>query len=184
MFDDIAAIRFGLAFAMSRFDVECEPLGDNGPDLAIFRDGETACVEVRRLRPLPTDVYESDGIGEDTLSRYGKPSRDIKKVIDEITGKFRQLVGKRGIVALWSNNDRYEELEFQVAMRSISDEVTEQCRRLPDDILFCAFRAPWRAPASGHLVYCEEFRGLSEPFSLWAQELESFSGKPQLRPHQ
>lgn len=169
MFDDIAAIKVGLAFVTLRFDVECEPLGDKGPDLAVSRDSETAFVEVRRFHPPATDIYEAYGADRDSPSRYGNP-----KVIDEIAGKFRQLAGRRGIVALWSSNDRYEELEFQAAMGSISEEVTGQCRRLPDGLLFCAFRAPWRAHTNGQLVYCEELRRLSEPFSVWAEELQHF----------
>lgn len=73
IFDDITAVRYGLAFGRLRFDVECEPCGDKGPDLAVSRDGETAFVEVRRFHPPATDIYEAAGSGGDALSGYGSP---------------------------------------------------------------------------------------------------------------
>lgn len=39
--DYFAEIRFGLAFKELRFEIEFEPCGSKGPDLAVFRDGQS-----------------------------------------------------------------------------------------------------------------------------------------------
>jgi len=163
--DYFAEVRFGLLFAHLRFAAVFEPLGLKGPDLSISRDGHSAYVEVKRFR--------SDGHAEeichDQLTPCGNPAKDIKKVLDGIIDKFKQLDCGNGVVALCSDHDDLEELEFEFAMKDIALASGTGIRELPDTLLFCVYAPAWRRV--GLRIYAEPFKKLSEPFLTWVDDL-------------
>ncbi len=162
--DYVAEGRFGLLFAHLRFATRFEPLGLKGPDLSISRDGQSAYVEVKRFRP--GDRAEEIG---DELTPYGNPAKDIKKILDRIIDKFKQLDCGNGVVALCSDHDDLEELEFEFAMKDIALTAGTGIRELPDTLLFCVYAPAWRRV--GQRIYAEPFKKLSEPFLTWADDL-------------
>ena len=162
--DYFAEVRFGLLFAHLRFATGFEPLGLKGPDLSISRDGQSAYVEVKRFRP--GDRVEEIG---DELTPYGNPAKDIKKVLDGMIDKFKQLDCGNGVVALWSDHDDLEELEFEFAMKDIALGSSTGIRELPDTLLFCVYAPAWRRV--GQRIYAEPFKKLSKPFLTWADDL-------------
>jgi hypothetical protein len=154
------------------------------PDLLVSRDGQSAYVEIKRIRPphpqhppaalrpragedkLLTDLFESYG-GEE----------DIKKIEDELRGKFRQVravCGGDSIIATWSDRDFVEEVDFGQAIRNIrrSQEDPNDGRRIPNGLLFCIFGSFWISCATGQQLYCEPLKQLNEPFLSWITELE------------
>ena len=127
MLDYFAEIRFGLMFEQLHFETEFEPFGVKGPDLSISRDGRSAYVEVKRFRSGGPAIEEI----RDELTPYGNPPKDIKKVFDQIIEKFSQLNCGNGIVALWSDRDDLEELEFEFAMKDIRSDAGNGIREVP-----------------------------------------------------
>jgi len=164
MFDYVAEVRFGLLFAHLRFETGFEPLGLKGPDLSISRDGQSAYVEVKRFRS--GDRVQEIG---DELTAYGNPAKDIKKVLDGIIDKFKQLDCGYGVVALWSDHDDLEELEFEFAMKDIALDSGTGIQELPDTLLFCVYAPAWRRV--GQRIYVEPFKKLSEPYLIWVDDL-------------
>ena len=162
--DYFAEVRFGSLFAHLRFEAVFEPLGVKGPDLSISRDGQSAYVEVKRFRP--GDRVEEIGDG---LTRYGNPAKDIKKVLDGMIDKFKQLDCGNGVVALCSDHDDLEELEFEFAMKDIALDSGTGIRELPDTLLFCVYAPAWRRV--GQRIYVEPFKKLSEPYLIWVDDL-------------
>jgi len=162
--DYVAEGRFGLLFAHLRFETGFEPLGLKGPDLSISRDGQSAYVEVKRFRS--GDRVQEIG---DELTAYGNPAKDIKKVLDGIIDKFKQLDCGYGVVALWSDHDDLEELEFEFAMKDIALDSGTGIQELPDTLLFCVYAPAWRRV--GQRIYVEPFKKLSEPYLIWVDDL-------------
>ena len=162
--DYFAEVRFGLMFAHLRFATGFEPLGLRGPDLSISRDGQSVYVEVKRLRP----GGRVEEIGNE-LTPYGNPAKDIKKVLDGMTDKFKQLDCGNGVVALCSDHDDLEELEFEFAMKDIALDSGTGIRELPDTLLFCVYAPAWSRV--GQRTYAEPFKKLSEPFLTWVDDL-------------
>jgi hypothetical protein len=156
-------------FAHLRFETAFEPLGATGPDLSIFRDGQLAYVEVKRFRS-GNRIEEIEQIG-DKLQPYGNPSKDIKKILDRILEKFKQLDCGNGIVALWSDHDDLEELEFEFAMEDVRADSDTEIRQLPATLLFCAFVPAWFPVRRRQRIYVEAFRQLSEPYLTWIEDL-------------
>ena len=172
MLDYFAEIRFGLMFAQLHFETEFGPFGVKGPDLSVSRDGQSAYVEVKRFRSGGPAIEEIP----DELTPYGNPPKDIKKVFDQIFGKFRQLNCGNGIVAFWSDRDGLEELEleleFEFAMKDIRRDAGNGIREVPGALLFCVFGSDWFYPRRGQRIYIESFQQLSEPFLTWAEDLK------------
>jgi hypothetical protein len=168
MSDYFAEIRFGLMFEQLHFETEVEPSGVKGPDLSVSRDGQSAYVEVKRFRSGGTAIEEIC----DELTPYGNPPKDIKKVFDQIIEKFSQLNCGNGIVALWSERDDLEELEFEFAMKDIRSDAVNGIQEVPGALLFCVFGSGWFNPRCGQRIYIESFQQLSEPFSTWAEDLK------------
>lgn len=172
MSDYFAEIRFGLMFAQLHFETGFEPFGIKGPDLSISRDGHSAYVEVKRFRSDEPAIEEIC----DELIAYGNPPKDIKKVFDQIIEKFSQLKGGNGIVALWSDLDDLEELEFEFAMKDIRRDAIFGIREVPATLLFCVFGSGWFNPRRGQRIYTESFQQLSHPFLSWAEDLRGLQG--------
>jgi hypothetical protein len=168
--DYFAEIRWGLTFAGLKFDAEFEPCGKEGPDLLVSRDGQPAYVEVKRLRPSVEDNGPPTGI-EGELMPYGNLQRSVRKIEDELVGKFRQVEGGSGIVAFWSDHTTIEDIDFELAIRNMRSDNETGVRRVPDGVLFSIFGSDWMS-AAGQQLYCEALRPLSEPFSTWVHELK------------
>ena len=83
--------------------------------------------------------------------------------------KFKQLDCGNGVVALWSDHDDLEELEFEFAMKDIALGSSTGIRELPDTLLFCVYAPAWRR--IGQRIYAEPFKKLSEPFLIWVDDL-------------
>jgi hypothetical protein len=173
MLDYSAEIRFGLTFKGLRFEIEFEPCGSKGPDLAVFRDGQSTYVEVKRFRPSIEDDGPTVGIG-DELMPYGNLQQSVKKIEDELARKFIQVQAGSGIVAFWSDHSTIEDIDFELAIRNMRSDNETGVRRVPDGILFSIFASDWMS-AAGQQLYCEALKPLSEPFSTWVQELKRFS---------
>ncbi|MGA7795767.1 MAG: hypothetical protein WCA19_22265 [Candidatus Acidiferrales bacterium] len=122
--DYFAEIRWGLTFSELKFEAEFEPCGKEGPDLLVSRDGHSAYVEVKRFRPSLEDDGPTAGI-EGELMPYGDLQRSVKKIGDELAKKFRQVEAGSGIVAFWSDHTAIEDVDFELAIRSMwSDNET------------------------------------------------------------
>jgi len=67
-------------------------------------------------------------------------------------------------VALWSDHDDIEELEFEFAMEGIRNDAAAGIRELPDTLLFCVFGSGWFNPRRGQRIYTESFKQLCQPF--------------------
>lgn len=98
--DYLAEVRFALIFAGLGFQVTIEPLGGTGPDLGVSRDGHDAVIEVMRFRKIFPGPPEFDPDKNFTLPGYGNPARDVRKAVQKIAGKFRQVGAENGIIAI------------------------------------------------------------------------------------
>lgn len=113
--DTLAELRYALLLRGIGGDVTWEPDGAAGPDLAVAIDNITVAVEVARFRPMNPGPPL---LGE-TLQVYGNPPRDIAKLIVKVSGKFRQIGDRRGMIALWNDDDALEESEARIAVRDL-----------------------------------------------------------------
>jgi hypothetical protein len=179
--DYIAEIRFGLIFAGLNYEIGFEPLGEKGPDLLISRDGQSAYVEVKRFRPSIRQQETSAGADDLTFKQYGNPLKDIAKVRAELLRKFAQVIGHKGIVAFWSDNDELEDLDFGFAVMDVRSDFQNEIQQVPDGFLFTAFASDWRNVSRNQQIYCRALRPLVPPFSIWAGELESVTVNDCLR---
>ena len=175
LYDYLAEIRYALVFAGIGFQVHLEPLGEEGPDLGISRDGHSAVVEVKRFRQVdqcPPKISLSDKeVLDDTfiLEPYGDPERDIKKVISRIAEKFKQVGNRESIIAVW--NDDEKDIESEHALSELRNDATQQRLSLPNGLLFVLYGSDWQRPRQQ--FYCFPLRILGIPHTNWMQELES-----------
>jgi len=91
-----------------------------------------------------------------------------------MTGKSAQITDHRGIIALWSSSERYEETELIGAFKAFQDDVESQCCTLPGGLLFCLFRAPARSVQTHRQMYVGRFKDLDVPFASWAEDWQNF----------
>jgi hypothetical protein len=185
LFDCTIEIRYALVFDSLHFQVKFLPPGTvEMPDLLVSRDDQSAYVEIRRIRPphpqrLPAALQRHTGGNElpnDLFEPYGG-DEEVKKIEDELRGKFRQVRavdGSTSIIATWSDRDFIEEIDFEQAMRNIrrSQADPDDGRKIPDGLLFCIFGRFWIACSTGQQLYCQPLKDLTEPFLTWAAELE------------
>ncbi|HXM64509.1 MAG TPA: hypothetical protein VN950_26850 [Terriglobales bacterium] len=170
--DYFAEIRFGLTFAELQFDTAFEPLGEKGPDLSVSRNCQSACIEVKRLRPRAKgDQLVSRSGDENELVQYGNPEMAVKKIEDELLAKFRQVKVGIGIVAFWSDSITFEDIEFELAIRHIQGDAEKGIHRVPDGLLFSIYASGWTSTA-GQQLYCAALKQVLEPFSIWMEELK------------
>lgn len=171
--DLYAELTFAMLFFALGFKVQFEPTGEKGPDLLVNRDHESAYVEVKRFRPRP--VTNALATIPSTVSPlfqpYGQPEKDTDKVRAELYGKFRQVIGHNGILAIWSDDDDLESLEHQFAVNDMRRDDELGFQHVPQTVLFSVFAGNWLS-ARGQQVYCSHFRSLNEPFRQWAEDLE------------
>ena len=131
--DLLAEFRYAEVFHSLGFRVEFIQ-GANLPDLKATREGHEIYIEVKRFRivhPGPPPLPE----GEFTLEEYGNPDRDIRKTLQNIEDKLRQLPPAHSVIAIWNNDEDLEELEVQDAVEHLS-------LRPPEDLLFVVYGWP------------------------------------------
>lgn len=175
--DYLAEIRYALVFVELGFSVQFEPLGRKGPDLGISRNGHDAVVEVKRFRqvdPGPPGISLSDEEfldGTFLLEPYGNPERDVKRIVSQITEKFRQVRNSDSIIAFWNEDE--SDIETEIAVRDLRSSTAQQGFTLPAGLLFILYGSSWQRPRQQ--FYCFPFRILGRPHSSWMRELKSFS---------
>ena len=173
IWDIHAEIRFALIFLGLQFNVEFEPLGEEGPDLVISRDGYSAYVEVKRFRETSGGRGPDLSIvADEPLRQYGDPPKDIAKVRAALLKKFGQVEGGNGIVAFWSDNEELEDLEFAFAVMGVWEDLQRQLQKVPDSFLFSVFASGWIDIGRQRQIYCRFVRPTIEPFLNWAKDLD------------
>jgi hypothetical protein len=178
IFDCLAEIRFAWAFEDTGRQPEfVRPRKTaRGPDLLVFGDGHSAWVEVTRLQSAEADAPDSLPDGELEFDLEDSEPH-IRKFYEVIASKIAQIEegcgSNNAILAIWSNHDDREDLEFRAAVQQIRCEAEEGLRRVPSGLLFAVLRAPLRNVSHDQLVYCEPFQELQEPFTKWAKDLET-----------
>jgi len=172
--DYLAEVKYALIFAGLGFQVEVDPKGKKGPDLGISRNGHYAVVEVTRFRKVhsgPPMLDMSDKLS--TLQQYGNPPRDIRKSIEKILNKLRQVQNGESIIAIWNDDEDLEEVEVQEAVEGIRDEAAQGILTLPNGLLFVLYGSN-RIGQDGRQLYCFPIHySAQEHQQLWQQELES-----------
>lgn len=176
-----AEIWYALMFAGLAFDVAIDPKGAEGPDLSVCRDEHSAAVEVTRFRRVhegpptasPADIPE-------ILPNYGDPLRDVRKVREKVTSKFRQLREGTGIVAIWNDDGDLEDLEACQGVAEIAREVATGVLSVPPDVFLVIYASELTYCREMQQVYCFKLRAECPGYQRrWAQELE-FSSVQQL----
>ena len=168
-----AEVQYALTFIGLGFEVEFEPLGDEGPDLLVARDGQSACVEVKRFRNTAApraNVCDPDGIP--LFQKVGNPLKDTAKVRSELIRKFRQVRDGNGIVAFWSDNEDLEDLEFAFAVSDVREDVESMVQTIPEGFLFSVFASDWMSARQSQQIYCKSVVPLREPYSAWVDDLQ------------
>jgi hypothetical protein len=176
VFDYLAEIRFGLTFAGLEFDLRFEPCGEKGSDLLVSRDGQSAHVEVRRIRasldePEPPSLDLGDDSIDAMLAPYGDFEKSVKKLEDELSAKFSQIGTGTSIIACWSDRLSVEEDDFEVVIRHLLIDAQTGAKRIPAGLLFCMFGWNWFT-ARGQGLRCGVLKDLAEPFVSWASDLK------------
>lgn len=175
LFDYLAEIRYALVFIGLGFKVQIEPLGKEGPDLEISRDGHSAVVEVKRFRQIdlePPKISLSDTeFSDDTflLESYGNPERDINKIISRAIEKFKQVSNNESIIAFWNENEN--DMETKIAVSELREVVAQRKLVLPPGLLFILYGSSWQRPRQQ--FYCFQLQVLEKPHINWIQEIES-----------
>ena len=167
LLDHLMEIQYGLLFNWIDFEVRFEPTGNKGPDLLVARDGVVAFVEVKRYRPKAgEEIPDYDGAGE-TIPPYGDPAYAQERIARDLLEKLRQIAPRNGIahgiLALWSDRDYFEDIEFECAVRQISSEPAGK------GLQFCVFGSDWIGRSQRY--FCEPVIPLSQPFNGWIEDI-------------
>jgi hypothetical protein len=160
--DHLAEIRYGVLFKKCRFRPQFEPTGNMGPDLMISKNGVSAFVEVKRYRPKEGEQIPEEWGPHGTLQQYGDPMKAQLRYENDLRGKLRQIAPRsgveHGVLAVWSDREHFEEVEFEPAVREVSAEATRKGLR------FCMYGSLWVRPTCV-LV------SLPELFTPWMEDL-------------
>ena len=170
LLDYLAEIRYALLFVGFGFEVEFEPAGNRGADLGIMRDDEKAVVEIMRFRKinsgLPLLNLEDENL---ILPEYGNIPRDVRKAFDKFLAKFRQIENRKGIIAIWNDDEELEEIETEAAVHDIRNDVKKGLLAIPNGLLFALYGSKW---IGNQQLYCFSFQNLEQPFETWKTEIE------------
>jgi len=174
--DYIAEAVYALVFAGLGFTVTVEPLGREGPDLEVSRDGRRAVVEITRFRkvyPGPPIFEHSDDSEGAELSQYGDPTRDIAKAFEKLRSKLSQVRDQSAIIAVWNDDGDLVEWEVRAAVALLCRSAEQRLLTLPDRLLFVLYGSQWvRAGDHRRQLYCFPVSSPMEPYyTLWQQEL-------------
>lgn len=178
-----AEILYALMFAGLAFDVAIEPKGAEGPDLSVCRDGHSAAVEVTRFRKMHEGPPMASPSDMPRIFRsYGDPLRDVRKVREKVTSKFRQLRKGTGIVAVWNDDEDLEELEACGGVAEIAHDAVTGVLTVPPDVFLVIYASELTYCRKQQQVYCFELRSECPGYQRgWAKELESSSLQQLLR---
>ena len=171
--DHLAEIRYGVLFKNLGFVSRFEPTGPKGPDLMVERDAVSAFVEVKRYRPKEgEDIPESLEPGG-TLQAYGDPVRAQDRIAKDLLNKIQQIEPRNGvehgILALWSDREFFEDVEFECAVRQVSEEPEAKQKNLR----FCVFGSDYIKMGPGQRFYCERVSAPFTPFDMWAEDIKA-----------
>jgi hypothetical protein len=170
LLDYLAEIGYALLFVGFGFEVTFEPAGNRGADLEIERDGEKAVVEIMRFRKinsgLPLLNLDDENL---VLPQYGNIPRDVRKAFDKILAKFRQIENRKGIIAIWNDDEELEEVETEAAVDDIRNDVMKGLLAIPNGLLFVLYGSKW---IGNQQLYCFPFQNLEQPFETWKTEIE------------
>lgn len=159
----MAEIKYGVLFKDCDFRVKFEPTGSKGPDLLVTRDEMSAFVEVKRYRPKEGEELPQDWGPDETLLSYGDPFNAQCAFETDLTRKLQQIklpIGiQHAILAVWSDRECFEEIEFEAAVRAISIEAAKK------EVRFCMYGSLWVDPK------CVEV-GLANNFQSWMDDLQ------------
>ncbi|MGD9676190.1 MAG: hypothetical protein AB7V19_05860 [Candidatus Bipolaricaulia bacterium] len=173
--DHLATARYALMFAGLAFEVVVEPTGREGPDLSIARDGHSAAVEVTRFRKMnegPSRAVPANL--PNILPEYGDPLRDIRKVRDKVTSKFRQLRKGTGVVAIWNDDGDLEELEAYEGVAEIAHEAMTGVLCVPPGLYLVVCTSHWVSPGTPQQVHCYELQpSCPLHFQHWKADLDT-----------
>lgn len=160
--DHLAEIKYGVLFKDSGFRPRFEPTGKKGPDLMVARDGMSAFVEVKRYRPKDGEDIPDEWGPHGTLSQYGDPLKAQLQYEEDLRRKLRQIEPRdgveHGILAVWSDRESFEEIEFEAAVGQISSDAARK------GVRFCMYGSLWVKPRC-LLVSLEEI------FRPWMDDL-------------
>lgn len=170
--DHLMEVKYGVLFKDLGFSTWFEPTGSKGPDLMIERDGLRAFVEVKRYRQKNVEhIPECDG-PYDTLQQYGDPLHAQLRIAEDLMSKLRQIEPRNGvehgILAIWSDREFFEDVEFECAVRQISPEAEKKGLR------FCIFGSDYLNLGCYQRFYCEPI-GLQAKFNGWMEDLRGAS---------
>ncbi len=144
LLDLLAEFRYAELFSQRGFEVEFIQ-DDNLPDLRVTREGQEMWVEVMLFLPIhpgPPPLSPS-GEGPCELQEYGNPARDVRKALQKIEYKFRQLVAGDSIIAIWNDDGAMEELEVREAVGDLVEDVANGIRSpLPSGLRFVIYVSP------------------------------------------
>jgi hypothetical protein len=168
--DHLMEINFGLLFKSCGFRARVEPTGPEGPDLRVDRDGVSAFVEVKRYRPREAEHIPDSWGPHETLQTYGDLEHTQIRIAADMRRKLRQI-GPRdgvehGILAIWSDRDGFEELEFSYAVRQISPDARSK------GLAFCIFGSDYVNVSTKTRYCCEPFGSLAI-FDRWMDDLRT-----------
>lgn len=128
--DHMAEIKYGVLFKDCDFRVKFEPTGSKGPDLLVTRDEMSAFVEVKRYRPKVGEELPQEWGPDGTFLSYGDPFNAQCAFETDLTRKLQQIklpIGiQHAILAVWSDRECFEEIEFEAAVRAISIEAAKK----------------------------------------------------------
>jgi len=167
MLDHLMEIKFGVLLTGLGFRARFEPTGSEGSDLVVERDGVSAFLEVKRYRPKEGEYIPEHWGPYGTLPPYGDPNAQAR-IADDLRGKLHQIRPRdgveHGILAIWSDREFFEDVDFERAVHEISAEAEEKGLR------FCIFGCHWVSP--GRSFYCVPVSRL-ETFKSWLEDIES-----------
>jgi hypothetical protein len=179
--DLLTEVEYALVFVGLGFTVEIEPRGAIGPDLRVKRDGASMIVEVKRLRPIAPETRIFDPKGEPlvTLPIYGDWEVDVRKGLEAIVGKFRQLRDEPGVLALRTDDAHVEEINLEQAVRDIRGEWAEGIRAVPAKLGHVIIGGPIQI--SDRREYICVPLTWSGPAPAWCSDLEATTSTAAIR---
>ncbi len=168
--DHLMEIRYGMLFKSSGFSAQFEPTGSKGPDLLVKRDGVSAFVEVKRYRPKEGECIPETWGPHETLPQYGDPATAQERIANDLLSKLRQIEARggvaHGILALWSDREYFEDVEFECAVRQISDEAAGK------GLQFCIFGSNYVSAGLNQRFSCEPV-GLLATLNGWMEDIRA-----------
>jgi hypothetical protein len=167
--DHLMEIRNGVLFRSLGFVPRFEPTGSKGPDLRVERDGVSAFVEVKRYRPKEGESIPESWGPHGTLQPYGEPAHAQARIAQDLLNKIHQIEARNGvehgIIAVWSDREFFEDVEFECAVRQISPEAEQKGLR------FCIFGSHNVNMGHQQCFYCEPVGMPGTPFESWMDDL-------------